>query len=285
MSHDVDCLLPPDMAHKAEAIGVKKAGLSSFATLTLGVLAGAFISMGAIFATVTWTGSGIPFGLSRVLGGTVFSLGLILVVVGGAELFTGNNLIVMAWADKKISLGQLLRNWGLVYIGNFVGAVGTAALVFFSEHYFMADGNLGLKALAIGSAKCEIDFIPALFKGVLANALVCMAVWVSFSARTAFGKVVVLVPPIAAFVAAGFEHSIANMYFIPFALMIKDFSPDSFWAVVGSSPESYESLTWLGFVKNLIPVTLGNMIGGGVLVGAVYWFIYLHPRKTKEGTK
>jgi formate/nitrite transporter len=188
----------------------------------------------------------------------------------------------MAWAGKKITLSKLLRNWGLVYVGNFIGAVGTAALVFMSDHYFMADGQLGAKALAIGTAKCELEFVPAVFKGILANALVCMAVWVSFSARTAFGKVVVLVPPIAAFVAAGFEHSIANMYFIPFAILIKDFAPESFWQVAGTTAANYESLTWLGFVKNVVPVTLGNMIGGGVLVGAVYWFVYLHRRKKNE---
>ncbi|MDC1142516.1 formate transporter FocA [Planctomycetota bacterium] len=279
MTNEVDSLLPQEMAQKAEAIGVKKADLGVFTTLTLGVLAGAFIGMGAIFATVTWTGGGIPFGISRLLGGVVFSLGLILVVVGGAELFTGNNLIVMAWAGKKISLSKLLRNWGLVYIGNFIGAVGTAALVFLSEHHFMAGGQLGGKALAIGQAKCGLEFMPAVFKGVLANALVCMAVWVSFSARTVFGKVVVIVPPIAAFVAAGFEHSIANMYFIPFALMIKDFAPESFWQTANLAPSSFESLSWLGFIKNVIPVTLGNIIGGGVLVGAVYWFVYLRPRK------
>ncbi len=271
------------MAIKAENIGVKKAQLGLFATFSLSVLAGAFISMGAIFATVAWTGDGIPFGLSRILGGMVFSLGLILVIVGGAELFTGNNLIVMAWAGKRISITKLLRNWGLVYVGNFVGAVGTALLVFLSDHYYMSGGQLGETALAIGNAKCELTFIPALFKGILANALVCMAVWVSFSARTAFGKVVVIVPPIAAFVAAGFEHSIANMYFIPFAILIKDFAPEAYWQTAGIAANNYDALSWMGFFKNLVPVTIGNMIGGGVLVGAVYWSIYLRPRN-KNGS-
>lgn len=270
------------MAHKAEAIGEKKAALDAFSMFALAVLAGAFIAIGAIFATVAWTGDSMHFGLGRVVGGVVFSLGLILVIVGGAELFTGNNLIVMAWAGKKVTTARLLRNWGVVYFGNFVGSVGTAALVVLSGQYGLGGGAVGLKALAIADAKCALEFVPALFLGVLCNALVCLAVWLSFSARTTIDKVVVIVPPIAAFVAAGFEHSIANMYFIPVGLMIKDFAPPEFWSTSGASADSFEHLTWAGFAKNLLPVTIGNILGGSVLVGVVYWFIYLRPRKSEE---
>ena len=275
----LDSLLPPEMAHKAEAIGVKKAALDAPSMFMLAVLAGAFIAMGAVFATTVWAGSGLPFGVSRLLGGVVFSLGLILVVVGGAELFTGNNLIVMAWAGKKVSTARLLRNWAIVYGGNFVGSVATAALVFLSGQYELGGGAVGAKALAIGNAKCELAFLPAMFLGVLCNALVCLAVWLSFSARSATDKVLVIVPPIAAFVAAGFEHSVANMYFIPSALMIKEFAPDEFWLKAGVSANTYRALTWAGFAKNLLPVTIGNILGGVALVGVVYWFIYLRTEK------
>lgn len=278
----LDALLPADMAVKAEAIGVKKAGLDAPAMFMLAVLAGAFIAMGAIFSTTVTAGGGLPFGVSRLLGGVVFSLGLILVVVGGAELFTGNNLIVMAWAGKKVRTSRLLRNWAIVYTGNFAGAFATAALVFLSGHYELGSGAVGAKALAIADAKCGLDFVPALFLGVLCNALVCLAVWLSFSARSAADKVLVIVPPIAAFVAAGFEHSIANMYFIPVALFIKQFAPAEFWAQAGTSAEAFNNLSWAGFGWNLLPVTIGNILGGAVLVGIVYWFIYLRPRKKAE---
>lgn len=266
-----DALLPTDMAAKAESIGVKKAALPFMTTFALAVLAGAFIALGAVFSTVATAGGGLPPGAARVLGGVVFSLGLILVVVAGAELFTGNNLIVMAWANRKVSTFSLLRNWAIVYVGNFAGAVATAVLVFLSGHWKFMDGAIGRNMLGIAQHKCSLGFIEALFLGVLCNALVCLAVWLTFSARSAADKVLVIVPPIAAFVAAGFEHSIANMYFVPVAIMLRDFG-----GVDGDA--AYESVSWLGFARNLLPVTIGNMIGGGFMVGIVYWFVYLRPR-------
>ena len=276
----LDALLPAEMAHKAESIGVKKASLDTLSMFALAVLAGAFIGIGALFATTVWAGGGVPFGVSRLIGGMVFSLGLILVVIAGAELFTGNNLIVMAWAGRQVSTSRLLRNWTIVYAGNFVGAIATAALVVLSGQYQLGGGAVGAKALSIAEAKCQLDFVPAMFLGVLCNALVCLAVWLSFSARSATDKVLVIVPPITAFVAAGFEHSVANMYFIPAALFIKQFAPEAFWVAIGASPESFSQLSWAGFGRNLLPVTLGNILGGSVLVGIVYWFIYLRPRKS-----
>jgi len=277
----IDALLPPAMAAKAEAVGVKKANMDAVRVFVLSVLAGAFIALGAVFATTAVAGASghIPYGVTRVLAGVVFSLGLILVIVGGAELFTGNNLIVMAWANRKISTGLLLRNWGIVYVGNFVGAVATAAIVFLSGQFVFGDAEIGAVALATAQSKVTLGFTQALCLGILCNILVCLAVWLAFSARTTADRILAIVPPIAAFVAAGFEHSVANMYFIPIGLFIKSGAPNSFWTAIGKTPADMADLTWHGlFFDNLLPVTLGNIIGGAVLVGAVYWFVYL--RKT-----
>jgi formate transporter len=274
----IDALLPPEMAARAEQLGVKKAALDAPGLFALAVLAGAFIALGALFATTVAAGAAgvLPYGLTRLLAGLVFSLGLILVVVGGAELFTGNNLLVMAWASRKVSTALLLRNWGIVYAGNFVGAVATAALVYLSGHYRFGDGAIGKTALATAQAKVGLGFGEAVVLGVLCNALVCLAVWLTYSGRTTTDKVLVIVPPIAAFVAAGFEHSVANMYFLPVALFIQGGAPAPFWSKIGQTAADYPDLTWGQFLlDNLLPVTVGNILGGAVLVGAVYWFVYL----------
>ncbi len=284
----IDALLPQEMAARAEYLGVRKAEMPFIKMFMLSVLAGAFISLGAIFATTVSAGSivvtpadgasytaTLPFGVTRLLAGLVFCLGLILVVVGGAELFTGNNLIVMAWASGKVSAGQVLRNWLVVYVGNFVGAAGTAGLMFFTRQYTFGGNSVGISALRTAAAKCDLDFFQALALGILCNALVCMAVWLSFSARSTLDRIVSIIFPITAFVAAGFEHSIANMYFIPYALLIKMFD-QNFIVAIGESVTNLDKLTWQAFwVGNLLPVTLGNIIGGAVLVAAVYWAIYL----------
>ena len=276
----IDSLLPKDMAHRAEEIGIAKVNMDFLSMSGLSVLAGSFIALGSIFATVALTGtSSIPWGWSRVVAGIVFSLGLILVIVGGAELFTGNNLIVMAWSDRRFSTMKLLRNWGIVYIGNFFGAIVTALIVFVSKQYTFYDGGVGATALNIGLSKVNLDFAQALVLGILCNALVCLAVWLCMSARTTLEKIVSIVFPIAAFVASGFEHCIANMYFIPVALFIRDWAPLSFWQASGLNAAAYSNLTWYSFfVRNLVPVTIGNIIGGVVLVGAVYWLVYLRKR-------
>ncbi len=276
-----DALLPAEMAEKAELSGVRKAHLDLASSFTLSVLAGAFIALGAVFATtVVAGGSGtLPYGVVRLLAGTVFSLGLILVLVGGAELFTGNNLIVMAWASRRVTTGLLLRNWLVVYAGNFVGAIGTAVLVYLGGHHTFGGGAVGVAALATANAKTGLGFVQAVALGTLCNALVCLAVWLTLSARTVADKVLAIVPPIAAFVAAGFEHSVANMYFIPSGLFIKAGASEAFWTQVQHSPADYPNLTWERFfVGNLLPVTIGNIIGGAVLVGIVYWFVYLRGR-------
>ena len=273
----LDPLLPPAMAAKAEDIGAGKARADVLTTFVLAVLAGAFIALGAVFATTTLADStSLPYGVARLLAGVTFSLGLILVVVAGAELFTGNNLISMAWASRRVTTLELLRNWAIVYVGNFVGAVATAALVYYGRQYTFGKGDVGETALTIASAKTSLGFGQAIVLGALCNALVCLAVWLCYSARTTTDKILAIVPPIAAFVAAGFEHSVANMYFISYGLFVKH---DTSFVSTLASPPSLSGLTWTAFLRdNLLPVTLGNIVGGAVMVGIVYWFVYLRPR-------
>ena len=285
----IDALLPGEMATRAEYLGVRKAEMPALTMFTLSILAGAFISLGAIFATTVSAGgmsftaadgavafsTSLPYGVTRLLSGLVFCLGLILVVVGGAELFTGNNLIVMAWASKKVTTRALLRNWGIVYAGNFVGAIGTAILMFLSKQYTFGANSIGVAALKTAVGKTSLDFWQALVLGILCNALVCLAVWLTYSARSTIDKIMAIVFPVTAFVAAGFEHSIANMYFIPYGLFIQAFDPD-FVAAVADKVPGMEKLTWSAFfLNNLIPVTIGNIIGGAVLVAAIYWSVFL----------
>lgn len=279
----LDALLPADMAKKAENIGVIKADLGPLRMFALSILAGAFIAMGAVFMTTVTTGASgvLTYGVTRILGGVAFCLGLILVVVAGAELFTGNNLIIMAWAGRRISTAKLLRNWVIVYLGNFVGSILTAYGVYLSGQFLFSKGAVGLNALNIANAKVSYDFIPALVLGIFCNALVCLAVWLCMGARSTVDKIMAIIFPISAFVAAGFEHSIANMYFIPVALFIKAGAPQEFWTNIGQTPADFSSVTWGNFfVANLLPVTIGNIIGGALMVGLVYWFIYLRPTWT-----
>jgi formate transporter len=276
----LDALLPAQMAAKAEAVGVLKARLDAVSLFVLAVLAGAFISLGAIFATTVSAGTGdLPFGVVRLMAGLAFSLGLVLVIIGGAELFTGNALIVMAWASRRVSSSSVFRNWAIVYAGNLVGALSTAAVLFISGQYMFGKGSVGLAALTIGQAKAGLEFVPAVALGMMCNALVCLAVWLTFSARTTTDRILAIVPPIAAFVAIGFEHSVANMYFIPEAIAIRMWAPAEFWTAIGRVPADFPNLTVEAFLAgNLLPVTIGNVIGGAVMVGVVYWFVYLRGR-------
>jgi len=289
-SFSFDALIPADMALKAQQTGIKKAALGGLTTFALAVLAGAFIALGAVFCTTIMAGSTAatgateatsipPYGVTRLLGGLTFCLGLILVVVAGAELFTGNNLIVMAWANRQVSTSKLLRNWVIVYLGNFVGSIATAIILFLSKQYISGNNAVGLTALSIANTKAGLDFIPALMLGVMCNALVCLAIWLCFSARSTTDKILSILFPITAFVAIGFEHSIANMYFIPIGLLIKEFAAPEFWDAIGKTTASYSNLTVDAFfLKNLLPVTIGNIIGGAGMVGVMYWFVYLRPK-------
>lgn len=275
----LDALLPGEMAEKAEQIGIEKARLDLWSLLALAILAGAFIGFGAMLSTLAATGAGaLPYGLARLLTGLAFSLGLILVILGGAELFTGNNLMVMAWASRRLRTAEMLRAWLVVYAGNFIGAAATALLVYAASDHLHANGAVGAVALATAAAKTDLAFWPALLHGVLANVLVCLAVWLSYGARSTTDKIFAIVPPIATFVAAGYEHSVANMYLIPMGLLVKLGASGDFWAATKLDPGLYPSLTIGGLAHNLLAVTIGNMIGGGLLVGIVYWFIYLRQR-------
>ena len=288
----LDALIPSAMAEKAEAIGIKKVHLPFGITFALAVLAGAFIAIGGIFMTTLTAGglisrladgsagptTSLPFGVIRLLGGLGFSLGLILVVVGGAELFTGNNLIIMAYASRRIGLSLLLRNWVIVYLGNFVGSILTAGLMFLTGQFSAGNGAIGANILAIGEAKSGLGFIQAIALGMMCNALVCMAVWLTYSARSTGDKILAIIPPITAFVAAGLEHSVANMYLIPIALFVKQWAPAAFFEMIRRSPADFPHLTWQNFfLANLLPVTIGNIIGGSVMVGLIYWYIYRRP--------
>jgi formate transporter len=253
-----DAYAPAEIASRIEAVGVKKAQLPALPLFTLAVLAGVFIALGAMFYTVTVTGSTLGFGPTKALGGVAFSLGLVLVVVGGAELFTGNMLIVMAVADGKVTVAAVLRNWAIVFAGNTVGAVGSAAVIIASGTLAAGDGSVAATAAAIAASKLALSADEAFVRGIACNVLVCLAIWLSFASRRVSGKVVCLVIPVAAFVALGFEHSIANLYLIPVGVIAAG-----------------ESLSLAALAGNLVPVTLGNMVGGGVLVALTYWVIYI----------
>jgi formate/nitrite transporter len=253
-----DAYPPAQVARLVEQVGVRKANLPIPTTLMLGLLAGAFIAFGAMYFTVVMTGSTLGFGPSRLVGGVAFSLGLVLVIVGGAELFTGNSLIVMAWAERKVGLAQLLRNWALVYLANFAGALGCALMVTWSGTLGLGDGAVAATAMGIAKVKVALGFGEAFFRGVLCNTLVCLAIWLCFAAHGVASKILAIVLPISAFVALGFEHSVANMYFFPVAML-----------------HGAEGVTMEAMVANLVPVTIGNLIGGGAFVAGVYWVIYL----------
>lgn len=266
-------LSPKEMALKAEEIGVDKARLSAGKLLLLAILAGAYIAFGAIFSAVAVTGvTGIwPYGITRILAGITFSLGLILVVIGGAELFTGNSLMIIALLNHKISLPSLLRNWGLAYVGNFIGSVLIALLVIYSRMYTFAGGELGKSMLTIANNKTHYTFTQAVLLGILCNILVCLAVWLTYSTKNTGGKILAIVFPISAFIAAGFEHSVANMYILPVGLLLKVIDP----VFVTGLKLELSSLTWFNaLIYNLLPVTLGNIIGGAGFVGLLYYLIY-----------
>lgn len=265
MTETFDAYTPEKIAQLVDSAGIRKARLPVLQLVVLGILAGEFIAFGAMFYTLVITDSSLGFGPTRLLGGLAFSLGLVLVVIAGAELFTGNNLIVMAWAQHDITTIQLLRNWVIVYVANFIGALLTACAVLYSGTLDLATGAVGAKALAIVQHKTSLTFLQAFISGILCNALVCLAVWLSMAARTVSGKILAIIFPIAAFVALGFEHSIANMYF--FGLFI--FQSDS-------------GVGLTDLLSNLIPVTLGNIIGGSCFVALVYWVCYLKKSTPQE---
>jgi formate transporter len=273
---------PREMAQRVNEVGVTKAKMNFWSMLYLAILAGSFIGLGAHFATLASANNGLPFSLNQLLSGLVFSLGLILVIVAGAELFTGNNLIVMAWVSRKIGLGDVIRNWVIVYLGNTLGALITVVLIYLSGVWALGADAVGERAIRIAAAKTEIGWVECFFRGVMCNALVCLAVWLCFSCRATVDKIMAIIFPITAFVAMGFEHCVANLYFIPMGIVLAGLQPE---LAEGLAASQAHSLDMAGMMGNLIPVTLGNIVGGTLMVGMVYWFIYLRnlvPRHAEE---
>lgn len=264
---DLQAYSPAEIKEAVEKVGVKKATLPFLSSFMLAVVAGGGVGFGALYYTIVASDPTFSFATVRVVGGLAFTLGLALVLVGGAELFTGNNLIVMAWASGKVSTRTMLRNWIIVWFGNFVGALGLVLLVFLSHHVDLNEGRIGLSVLNTATAKIRPDMVTLFFKGVLCNVLVCAAVWLAYAGRSVTDKMVAVILPVSAFIAAGFEHCVANMYFLPLA-----------WLLVqtGHAPTNFDAslITISGIVHNLVPVTLGNIVGGAGFVGAAYWAIY-----------
>ena len=279
---EYDCKGPAVVAADLnETICVKKTTNTWFKLLVLGILAGAYIGFGGELSNMIGHDAAkfVGVGMAAFIKGAVFSVGLMLVVIAGAELFTGNTLITMSVLDGKSKFGGLLYNWSIVYVANFIGSVLVAYIMFGTG--LLEGGNVavGASALKTAAAKTGLDFGPAFFRGIMCNWLVCLAVWMALTSRNTIGKVWAIFFPIMAFVASGFEHSVANMYFIPVGILLKGVSE-----VVAASGLGADALANVGlygfFVRNLIPVTLGNIVGGGFFVATLYWLAYV--RKPKK---
>ena len=268
----IDAYKPKEIADRIEQVSISKSTIDPSRIFVLALLAGVFIALASVFYTLVIHESTMSPGITRLIGGLVFSLGLILVIVAGAELFTGNNLLVMAYVDRKITFKQLMLNWSLVFLGNLVGSLAIVLLIYLSDHWLISNGAVGAKAIMIANSKVNLSFMVAFSRGILCNILVCMAVWMCFACHTVADKILAIILPVAGFVAMGFEHSVANMFFIPAGLVAQT-NPDIMQSIASSVDLSH--LNMAGFMSNLLPVTLGNIVGGSVFVGLTYWFIYL----------
>ena len=278
-----DAYSPAEIQAKVETIGVKKARMPFLPELVLAIVAGGSIGLGGMFFCIVLGDPSLGYAAQRLLGGLVFSLGLALVMIAGAELFTGNTLIVMAWANRQISTLEVLKNWTVVWFGNLIGALGLVFLLWMCHFPDLNGGNVGLGMLKLAVSKVTPDFVTIFFKGIMCNILVCLGVWLAYAGRSVSDKIVGMSLPVAAFVAAGFEHCIANMMFLPLAWLM---------TVTGHVPMGFDAsaITIASIVHNLIPATLGNIVGGAGFVGAVYWLIYrkslggIAPLPAKSGT-
>ncbi len=262
----LDAYQPEQIARRVASMGVAKAEAKALTMIVLAVLAGAFMSLGALFFTVIITDSNLGFGVTRLLGGVGFVTGVALVVVGGAEVFTSNNLLAMAWASNLISTRQVLRNWMFVYVGNIIGCLGMVALVWWSDIGSLAAGGVAATSIEIASEKADLSVGAAFARGIVANTLVCLAVWLSMGGHTVTDKILAIVLPISAFIAIGFEHAIANWFFLPFGMLLAE--PGSISAA--------------GAARNLIVVSAGNIVGGTLLVAGVYWLAYLRGENSTD---
>lgn len=278
LTESTTILTPAQMAKAAEDAAFAKATSSPLKSFLLGLTAGGYIAVGFIFFTTSQVGAqALPWGVAKVLGGLVFSTGLALVVLTGAELFTSSTLTLTARASGRITWGQLLRNWVVVYVANFIGALTMVALVYFGGTWRSAEGGWGKVVLTTASYKLHHTFVEAFFLGILCNLLVCLAVWAAYSGRTTTDKILAVTMPIALFVASGFEHSVANMFMVPLGILVKDTAGADFWTGAGLDPGAFADLTWAHFLSgNLLPVTLGNIVGGGLMIGILYWTIFHH---------
>lgn len=258
---------PAEIQDKVEKLGVKKARMPFLASFMLAMVAGGSIGLGGMFYTLVAADTTLGFAIAKVLGGVVFALGLSIVMIGGAELFTGNCLIVMAWWNRQIRTGEVIKNWTIVWVGNLVGALGLVFLIYMSHHVETNGGIIATAALKIAVAKIQPDMVTIFFKGILCNLLVCLAVWLAYAGRSVADKMAGMILPVAAFVAAGFEHCVANMYFLPLAWVL---------AHTGHVPQGMDvsMITFTGILHNIVPATLGNIVGGAGFVGFVYWAIY-----------
>ncbi|WP_068314320.1 formate transporter FocA [Polycladidibacter hongkongensis] len=270
---------PLGLTHTAEAYGITKTRKAPLTSFMLAITAGVFIAIGFTFYTTVTVGTGTaPYGLVKFIGGVAFSLGLMLVIVTGAELFTSTVLTSVGYASRKISTLEMIRTWVTVYLGNFVGALLFVALIFAGKVYMQVGGEWGINAMKIAQHKLHHSFGEAIALGIMCNMLVCLAVWLSFSCQNMIEKVLIIILPVAMFVAAGFEHCVANMFMIPLGIIIHSFAGPEFWAATGVDPAAFADLTTSHFVlNNLIPVTIGNIIGGAVMIGFTYWFIHIRP--------
>lgn len=272
----VDAVLPKDMARRAERAGAEKAEQDGLSLLALAALAGAYIAFGATFAAAATAGFAgeLPVGLGKLLGGLAFTLAYVLAIVGGAELFTTNNLMVMAWAHGRLPTLRLLRAWGIVFVGNFAGAVATGVLLILAGQHAEAGGAVGASLLDSAARLNGLSVTEALLLGTLGNTLLCLGVWLTYSARTTTDRILALTPPVAAFYALGLEHAVAVMFYLPCAALIVAVAEPAFWAATAAEPLE---ITVGGLLRVLLPVTAGNVLGGGVLVALTYWFVYLRP--------
>lgn len=275
---------PAQMARAAEDAAYAKATGRPLKSFLLGLTAGGYIALGFVFYITSQVGgSGAPFGVMKVLGGVVFATGLVLVVLTGAELFTSSTLTLTARASGRISWRQLLLNWLVVYVANFIGAITMVALIFLSGTWHTDEGAWGAVVLNTSLAKISHTFLEAFMLGVLCNLLVCLAVWAAYSGRTTTDKILAVTMPIALFVSAGFEHSVANMFLVPLGLLIKNTAGADYWTAAGLTEATYADLTWVTFLRdNLVPVTLGNIVGGGLMIGILYWTIFHYLNRPAE---
>ncbi|MBA5763267.1 formate transporter FocA [Vibrio sp. 404] len=274
------CFSPVEMMAEAEKFALSKAKKNTGMTLSLAVMAGAFIGLAFLFyITVTTGAADSGWGLSRLAGGLAFSMGLILIVICGGELFTSSVLSSISWANKQISFGKMLSIWGKVYVGNFIGAMLLLVIVAAAGLYQLDHGQWGLNALNIAQHKLHHTPVQAFALGILCNLLVCLAIWLTFCSANAMTKAAMTILPVAMFVSSGFEHCVANMFMVPLGITIQNFAPEAFWTMTGASAAQYADLNIMQFITaNLIPVTFGNIVGGAVLVGLANWCIYRRPQ-------